>query len=217
MDRWKAIIFDFDGTLLDSTREGIGRFTKIAVSLGLKVTDVMRAEARAIWGMPGHVMVERFWPDMHTAIFMHAWEEYDCVNQINLFPGVKETIETLSRLLSLSILTSRSHSAPVQLRLHGMEEYFDSICTINDCPAPKPDPRSMEPLLAHYAQLDIKKDHLLLVGDSVHSDYGLARAAQMDFIALTWGNNSREDFLNARLDDRCIIDTIEDLPHIIMS
>ena len=214
--RWKGIVFDFDGTLLDSVHEGRKRFIRIANGLGLPMTEMMHAEIRRLWGVPALAMIETCWPETCVKTFVDAWEEFDCVNQIALFPGVEEIISLLSTQALLSILTMRHHSTHAQLRSHGMADKFHFIYTLDDCPASKPDPRSIERLLAEYKHHGVEMSDLLLIGDSVHADYGLALATGMDFIAVTWGNNSREDFLVAGLHEDWIIDTIEHLPRILI-
>lgn len=116
----------------------------------------------------------------------------------------------------MSILTSRDQSTHFQLQFHGLDSLFSFVCTLEDSHAPKPNPSSIEPLLRDYERHGILLNDLVFVGDSVHSDYGLAQAIGMDFIAVTWGVNTRNDFLAAGMDPRYIIDTIEDLPHILM-
>ena len=51
--RWKGIVFDFDGTLLDSVHEGMKRFIRIADELGLPTTEMIRAKIRRLWRKTG--------------------------------------------------------------------------------------------------------------------------------------------------------------------
>ncbi len=211
--RYKGAIFDFDGTLLDSVSEGRRRFLSVAESLGLSVSEEAREEVRKLWGAPGYMLVQTCWPDMDWNTFMHEWETFDRAHPIGLFPGAKEVVEQLSVRLRLSMLTSRSWSTRFQLAHHGIESFFSFVYTLDDCPEQKPHPRSAEKLLDDYRKHHgIERHDLVLVGDSIHSDYGLARAVGMDFIAVSWGNNTREDFLQAGVASGRIVDSLDDLP-----
>lgn len=213
--RWKGVVFDFDGTLLDSTQEGLSRFIQIAINLDLEVNDDMIAIVKRMWGSPGHVLVSTCWPHVSREIFMREWETFDSINSIALFPGVADTLAVLAQHISLSVLTARSWSTHAQMRFHGIREHFRFVCTLDDSPMPKPHPESIRPLLEQYRKYSIELNELVLVGDSVRTDYALACALGIDFIGLTWGSNSCNDFLAAGVDEKCIIDTIKDLSRMI--
>ena len=215
--RWKGIVFDFDGTLLDSTREGLSRFIRIAMNLDLEVNDDMIATIKRMWGVPGHILISTCWPHISPETFMREWETFDSANPIALFPGVVDILAVLAQHVPLSLLTARSWSTHAQMRFHGISEHFCFVCTLDDSPMPKPHPESIGPLLEQYKQRGIKLNDLVLVGDSVRMDYVLARALGTDFIALTWGSSSLDDFLAAGLDASCIIDTLEELQTLFFS
>ncbi len=213
---YKGIVFDFDGTLIDSQHEGLKRFLGIAASLGLSISDDNVAQIRRLWGVPGYVLVQTCWPDMPVDVFMDQWEVLDRENPLLLFSETKNILERLCLQFSLSILTSRGRgSTHFHLQYHRIKSLFSFICTLDDSSVPKPNPCSIEPLLRQYERCGIMVNDLIFVGDSIHSDYGLARAIGIDFIAVTWGVNTHNDFLAAGLDPRYIIDTIEDLPRIL--
>lgn len=136
---------------------------------------------------------------------------------IALFPGVADILVALAQHVPLSLLTARSWSTHAQMRFHGIREHFCFVCTLDDSPISKPHPESIRPLLKQYSQRGIELRDLALVGDSVRMDYALACALGTDFIALTWGSNSRNDFLVAGLDASCIIDTLEELQLLFFS
>ncbi len=213
--RYKGIIFDFDGTLLDSIHEGLNRFVLIAQSFGLVVDEMMLAKVRSVWGASGYTMVPACWPDVNLNEFLDAWEEFDTLHPIAAFPGARETIDALSQEFHLSICTARGRSTHAQLRFHAIDQYFGFVCTRHDSERAKPHPESIVPLLHHYARHEIFPQDLVIVGDSVHSDYALARGVGIDFIAVTSGNNSRNDFLDAGVDMDHIIDSVCDLSDIL--
>lgn len=213
--KWKGIVFDFDGTLLNSTQEGLSRFIQIAVNLGLEVNDNMIATIKRMWGVPGHVLISTCWPHVSHEMFMREWETFDSVNPIALFPGVANTLAVLAQHFSLSLLTARGWSTHAQMRFHGIREHFRFVCTLDDSPMQKPHPESIRPLLEQYRQHGIGPHDLVLIGDSVRADYALAHALGLDFIGLTWGSSSHNDFLAAGVDGKCIVNTIEDISCMI--
>ncbi|MDP3778749.1 MAG: HAD family hydrolase [bacterium] len=210
--RWKGVVFDFDGTLLNSHLTGRERFVRIAATLGLPVSEKTAENIKKMWGTPGYILVEACWPGTCTETFMYHWEKFDSENPLQLFAGAREAVETLSASLLLSLLTSRDWSTHAQLREHGIDSLFTFVCTLEDSPVPKPHPRSIDPLLRSYHERHgVAPNDLVLVGDSVHSDYGLAQAIGMDFIAASWGNNTRDEFLAAGVKTEYIADSIEHL------
>ncbi len=209
---WKGVVFDFDGTLLNSNVAGRERFAQIAISLGLSVSETAAEKITKMWGAPGYVLIEACWPGADTDAFMYHWEKFDSENPLQLFPGAREAVEALSASLLLSLLTSRDWSTHAQLREHGIDSLFTFVCTLEDSPRPKPHPRSIESLLHSYHEdHGVTQNDLVLIGDSVHSDYGLAKAIGMDFIAASWGNNTRDEFLAAGVKEEYIADSIEHL------
>ena len=214
--RWKGVVFDFDGVLLDSRSVGCERFAEIARSLHLPIFDDTVERIKKIWGAPASVLVTACWPDTCVDTFMRQWEKLDGTYPIALFPGTKEAVELLSSQFVLSILTSRGRSTHFQMQYHVIGQLFSFVCTLDDSPAPKPHSSSIDPLLDLYSEHhNLSLCDLVLVGDSVHSDYGLARAISMDYIAASWGNNSREDFLAAGLPAEYVADSMEHLLQIL--
>ena len=100
--RWKGVVFDFDGTLIDSVHEGRERFLRVASDLGLATTGITQAQIQQLWGVPGHILVETCWPDTCAQAFVDYWETFDSIHEISVFPGVKETLTLLAERLQLS-------------------------------------------------------------------------------------------------------------------
>jgi len=70
----------------------------------------------------------------------------------------------------------------------------------------------MAPLLRWYSELGIKKEDIVLVGDTVHGDWGLAKALSLDFYAVTCGGvDTREKFLEAGVPEDNIFESVAHL------
>lgn len=214
----KGIILDFDGTIIDSTQEGVELCCKTAVIHKLPVPDGMKEYIRTLWGRPAHELIKICWPTANAEEFLKTWEELDAEQPISIFPGIKKVLPILAQNYTLSILTSRHKKAVhTQLAFHDLHAFFSFVYALEDCPVPKPDPKSIFPLLQKYEESGIGKDALLIVGDSVYADMALARAVDIDFIGVAWGHSSREDFQNAGVYKERVADSAEKLARIILN
>lgn len=211
----KGLVFDFDGVIIASTIEGLERFRHVAELLDLEVTDAIMDHVRGLWGKPATELVKEFWPYTDAEIFKNVWDRYDSQNPISLFPGIKDALTRLSQTFTLGLLTSRDFSTHFQLRHHGLTPLFTYVQTLSDCPLPKPHPSSIKPLLEKYKRKMIDMRNIVFIGDSTHSDFCLAKEIGMNFIGVTWGQATREDFQRAGLRSDYIVDSVPDLLHLL--
>jgi len=70
-------------------------------------------------------------------------------------------------------------------------------------------------LIKDYERHGTTKDHLVIVGDSIYSDYPLALQVKIDFIGVTWGHSAKEDFIRAGLKEKYILDSMTELLPLI--
>lgn len=146
LDNVKAVIFDLDGTLVDSMWiwraidiEYLGRF-------GLELPEKLQSE---IEGMSFHETAvyfkERFAiPDSLEQIKQNwndmAWEKY--AREVPLKPGAKDFLDLCkNRGIKLGIATSNSRELAQNVAdVHGLHDYFDCIMTGSDVTKGKPAP-----------------------------------------------------------------------------
>ncbi|MBS3138502.1 HAD family hydrolase [Candidatus Woesearchaeota archaeon] len=158
----KAIIFDYDGVLVDSRDTGKEAFEAIAQYLGApgfaSLREFQRSQVRyedffEQWGASGEKRE-------HT---QKIYRSVTSKKQINLIPGIKTFLEQLSKKYTLAIVsgTYRELIEPT-LKRHDMLNYFSTIITKDDVERSKPDPEGMHLCLK---RLDIRKDEALFVGD----------------------------------------------------
>lgn len=207
----KGVIFDFDGTILDSGKDGVERLLNVAQSLGLDCSQERHAFIRSLWGKTGYDLIEQCWPSVDPMIVLDTWEKFDYETPYPLFPGAKESIEVLGRVNTLSILTSRRESTHAQLAFNELRNSFTFVHTLQECPQPKPHPASIEPLLKRYEALGVRKESLVYVGDSVHADWQLAREVGIQFLAVSWGQSAPEEFLASGVQPGQIVSTFSQL------
>lgn len=184
----RAVIFDFDGTLLDS-------FPAIVAAFNAALEPIHRrtwspAEVIAHFGLPDIPMVSSEFPaDIADADRQAALERYFAAyerahDQIVPFDGVTELLQSLAgRGIPMGVMTGKgSRAAHISLRYVGWEKYFGSVVTGDDIAEQKPHP---EGALRVAQELGIDPGECAFVGDSP-ADIGAGENAGMFSIVAGW-------------------------------
>lgn len=216
----RGICFDLDGTLIDSGPGGLIQFRKVARILNLPMNDKIEADLRLMWGQHPSNLIKTAWPNTDIGQFFQQWEELDITETFPVFPGVKKTLNKFCRNnFYLSILTSRNfRTAIAQLDHNDILQFFGLVISTDSSPYKKPDPRSIEPIFDRYRGVGINPKQIIFVGDTVEGDWKLAQAVGIEFFAvLSGGMDGREKFLTAGVPEDHIIDSVADLPRILLN
>jgi pyrophosphatase PpaX len=191
VDAKQTILFDLDGTLLD-TRELILSSYRYATRkvLGKRLPDEL---ILPYIGIPLIYQMRKLAPE-HAEELMLVYREHNARvhdELIRYFEGTRETLEELqSEGRQLAVVTSkRNEPAMKGLECFGLEGYFQLIVGSEDTTKHKPDPA---PLLFATKQLDVPLASCVYVGDSPY-DMQAARAAGITAIGALWGMFSHED------------------------
>lgn len=213
----RAVIFDLDGTLIDSYAEALRRTEKIALMLGLPFDQRILAKIRSLWGRPAPEMIKACWPDADGEVFLQAWKNLDCIRRYKLIPKTRQILRELQqRKIVMGVLTQRGLiSTTAQLEMNRIKKFFTFVKTTDGSGFSKPHPKSIEPCFEELARLRIKPRQTLFVGDSVRNDWGLAQAVGIDFVGVATGGNTREDFIRAGLAKDRILASVADLPKLL--
>ncbi len=159
-----AVLFDFDGTILDTAE-------LICTSLARAVKEVVRGKPPcrnrllSCLGMPlTHIMQDINPQRTEELVDAYRWH-YHQEEIPPIFNGIEST---LSQLVSwgyeLGLVTSKSRSCTlVELREYELEQIFSVVVASDDVRAPKPDP---EPVLQALNRLNCVAEESLMVGDS---------------------------------------------------
>lgn len=209
----RAVLYDFDGTLADST-DLIMRCYRHTMRTHLG--DVPPDD---VWlsgfGMTLESQMRRFGrtPDEVEAM-LDTYREHQNVLHDDLlrpFPGAAETVAELERRgYGLAIVTSKHRRAAMRgMELCGLVSHFDVIITPEDVAEPKPHP---EPVLFALEKLGVAPHEALFVGDSPH-DVAAGRAAGTRTAAALWGPFSRETLEAAAPD--AFLRTQRDVLHLV--
>jgi phosphoglycolate phosphatase len=209
----KYLVFDFDGTIADST-EGILQTTRatfarmglprpddadVRQGIGLPLKGALRTA-----GLPEDRLDEG--ADIYHEVFYEVAPKH-----IVLFPGIKEALEKLaSRGYRMAIATSRSeHSLVMLLGEHGIAQYFEVLGSVGCVDNPKPAP---DIVLWVLGRMGATPDQSLVIGDTVY-DIQMGKAARCSTCAVTYGNHGPEQLRTAEPD--FLIDDMRELARLL--
>jgi pyrophosphatase PpaX len=196
-----AALFDFDGTLVDTT-EMIFQSMRHATSSVLGRDDFSREELLANVGQPLPRQMEIL--DAGKAELLleayraHHEEHHDAL--IAEFPGVDEALHRLRTAGVRVIVVTSKRRRSVEMALEkfpGLDLVVDLFVTMEDTTEHKPHP---EPLLKGLELAgDVPKDRAVYVGDSPF-DVRAAKAAGLRSVAVSWGAFSEDTLREAEPD-----------------
>jgi pyrophosphatase PpaX len=201
----RAALFDFDGTLVDTT-ELIYQSMRHAAGEVLGRDDLPREILLANVGQPLPRQMELLDAERAEALLesyrLHNNEHHDSL--IGEFPGVEGSLARLrSGGVKIAVVTSkRLPSVEMALkRFPRLGEVVDRFVTMEDTEEHKPHPG---PLLKGLELLGVPKEEAAYVGDSPF-DVAAAKAAGVKSVAVSWGAFS-EDTLRLAEPDHLVPD-----------
>lgn len=213
--KYKCLIFDFDGTLADTTVGIVRTYQETIRLMGLKVPDEERVKSTIGLALKDGLMagVEELTDslaDEACAIYRRIFPEI-AVPCITAFPGIPEMIKRLKDMgYILVIATSRSHRSLDGLAEKlGVKEYFSGMYGAEDVVNHKPAPDLVNLILKDFS---LKPEDALVIGDATY-DLLMGKAAGCRVCGVTWGNQSREKLSTASPDH--IISELDELYGII--
>ena len=212
----KLVIFDLDGTLVDSVPDITKSVDEMLIRVGMQPhgeakirpwigNGVERLVRRALTGEmdgePNDALFARAYP-----IFLNLYERYNGERSI-VYPGASEALRFFERRgIPIGCVTNKqSRFSNALLRRVGLYERFGMILSGNSLPRKKPDPMPLRHVANHFG---VKATDSLLVGDSV-SDIRAARAAGFRVICVTYGYNHGLDIRTAEPD--AVVDSLGEL------
>lgn len=209
----RAVLFDLDGTLLDSYQLITSAFRHACTAvLGREVSD---AEVTSRWGQP---LSDRFAAIAAGRIpeLVAAYTDFYSlhVDQLAaLFPGVREMLGQLAeRGLRLGVVTSKRRASTAEaLEKFGLRPFIRVAVSAEDVDAPKPAP---DPIVLAAKQLGAASEETWMVGDGV-LDMQAARAAGAASVAAVWGTRERDALLAS--DPDYVAERPEDVVEILSS
>ena len=197
MRRLPAVLFDMDGTLLDSI-ELILAGAVFAFD-GREGPRPTRAEWKALIGTPLDAMLGGWATSPDDVQFLRGrYRQFQLKNHdafVSLYDGVESTLQELhARGHPLGIVSSKLDAGIRRSMDHfNLTPLFDVIVGIDHTTYHKPHP---EPVRFALAKLGISPSDALFIGDSPH-DIEAGNGAGVPTVGVTWGAYTREEIAPA--------------------
>ncbi|MGN0188552.1 MAG: HAD family hydrolase [Candidatus Cryptobacteroides sp.] len=183
MSKYKNIIFDIDGTLIDTERTGV--LSLVQTVRELLGREIPYDEAYSYFGIPSGKVAPLlgYAPAEH---FAEVWEEHfvELMHLMKAFPGVEEMMRRLSEAgCRMGCVTSRNrYEFEKDMELKPLLKYFEVEICAEDTLLHKPDP---EPALEFLRRTGATADNTIFVGDTLH-DCQCAHGAGIPFLLADW-------------------------------
>jgi phosphoglycolate phosphatase len=192
MKNKELIIFDMDGTLIDSGNVITNTINFVRGHLGLE--SIEKGLMLEQLNNPDINSAEYFYGTSHftdeqTALFTQYYDKH-CISDIILYDGIKQMLESLESHFILSIATNASRDfAMKMIEYLEIDTYFDLVVGATCVENSKPHPEMIYKTLNN---LNIDSTKAILVGDS-HKDKRAADAASIDSILVNWGFTNHKE------------------------
>lgn len=203
----KAILFDHDGTLVDSEPSHLALWNEVLEPLGVTLPEALYKDLYAGMPTPANAVdiVERFGLGVPAPVLAErkaeATRAFLAARPFPLMPGAREVLDRLQAAgLRLAVVTGAARDATrASLTAHGILERFETVVTADDVVFSKPAP---DCYLMAARQLGVPPSDCVAVEDSEH---GLQAAADADVpcVVKPTPMSAHHDFARAtvRVDD----------------
>jgi phosphoglycolate phosphatase len=195
----KLLIFDLDGTLIDSLPDLIDAANHMRESFGLSTFNP--EEVRRLVGQGARSLVERALPGFtaeQVAAGLERFLSYNLAHiadKTRLYPGVAETLQALTaRDFEMCVLSNKNVALCREVlgRL-GIEGYFPVVYGADSFPFRKPSP---EPVLALLKEYRVAARECAMIGDSIN-DMAAGQGAGVVTIGCRYGYGDLSELAGA--------------------
>ena len=214
-DPLRLVIFDVDGTLIDSQAHIVAAMNGAFGALGL--VPPPREATLSIVGLSLPVAIDHLVPELDAATqtalvegYKQAFMQLRVENGAALspfYPGARETLETLAARddLLLGIATGKSRRGMDHLlAMHDIGSLFQTVQVADDHPS-KPHPSMIEACLS---ETGVDTSHAVILGDTVF-DMNMGHNAGIPAIGVGWGYHPAKNLIEAGA--RLVLDRFDQL------
>ncbi len=188
----KVLIFDMDGTVIDSSSVICGAINHVRSKLNLaplKKDDILEA----VNGMHIHSPSYFYEVDEFGKEHIDWFQDYYSLNhdkEVEVYEGIVELIIELKNRYKVTLATNAYRISTMQILSHlGIENLFDMIVCADDVKNSKPAPDMVLKILNEFK---IEPTKALMIGDSLKDKEAASRAG-VDTILVDWGFSNLED------------------------
>lgn len=195
----RAVLFDLDGTLVDSLEDLTDAVNHIRHSFSFSplTTDTVRLRI----GKGARYLIQQVLPDVTKSDIDHALKSFldfnkqHITDKSRLYPGILETLHELAaRGIRMAVISNKNEDlSTLILQTLGIHDLFENICGGDTYPERKPSPL---PLLYVADKIGIAPYECVMAGDSIN-DILAGQQANIASIACTWGYGSDEELTGA--------------------
>lgn len=188
----KLIMFDMDGTLVDSGSMIANTINYVRGNIGLELLE------------KHHILTNVNDPNINTAEFFYGTQHFtdeqtvlfetyynqNCLRDLEVYEGIEPLLKELQGEFKLAVATNASSVFANKMLQHlGLRQYFDLLYGYDSVSQPKPHPEMVYKIMD---EVKTTKEKSLLVGDS-HKDIQAATNAGVDSILVNWGFSDHEE------------------------
>lgn len=192
MPRPAALVFDLDGTLIDSRRDITTAINRMRGELGLpplsldqvvtmvgEGAEVLVRRALADWAE--ELPPERLEPRLDR--YLSSYREI-CLDTTRPYPGIEAMLTGLAPIYRMALLSNKGRALSVEiLEGLGIAHHFQAIVGGDSLPTRKPDPAGLRVLAGRFG---VPVERLMLIGDT-RIDAETAKNAGCAFALVEWG------------------------------
>lgn len=211
--KFSLVVFDWDGTLMDSTYSIVLAIQNACRDLGLNVPT----EQQASWviGLSLTEALKKAIPDLQAHQMdafierykIHFWTRDP---DVRLFPGNQAILNDLrEKQVLMAVATGKSRIGLNRaLNNHQLTSYFAATRTADET-AGKPNPLMLNEIME---ELMVPSSEVVMVGDTTH-DIELAHNAGVHSIAVTYGAHNKHELVQAK--PSFVVDSVDELHRLL--
>lgn len=214
--RYKAVLFDLDGTLMDTGPGIYAAFRYVQQTMGWR--ELSEAELHALVGPP---LVDSYVNTFHltpeegakAAVMHRTFQIKESYKLSTAYLGIKSLLKDLKRHhVNEAVTTLKGETiAKKTLSVDGLDRYLSPICGVTEAGA---NPTKADIVRRALKTLDCAPEEAVLVGDS-HFDAIGANTAGVDFIAVTYGYGFGDDDPPEKYHPLAICPSTDDLRQLL--
>lgn len=186
--KYKHIVFDLDGTLIDNEYAILCSFCSALIKSGIAVEE---ENLDFILGIPGEVALKQMNIQNVSEVF-NLWskELHESSIPSQLFEGIDELLAELrEKGYQLGVVTSKTSDVfEAEEPKYKIDQYFGQLVFADMTEKHKP---NADPLEKYMELTGTKAEDILYVGDSVY-DMKSAENAKVDFALVHWGSPRKQ-------------------------